>query len=142
MRRSCVVGCAVLVSTVVWQPMGCAASRPGSGTEPCATGWMQIQGGVCIRFSKLEQSDHPPAELVAMDLLSRTGYVHLNLRVAVFRGDQKWCAFPGVLSLYQIEPDRQYAFRVPCPTSGTPVQTGEPRLVVEVDEAIEMPRRQ
>jgi hypothetical protein len=104
-------------------------------------GWMPIQGGVCIRFNRLEQENDPRADLVAMDLLSRTGYVHLNLRVAVFRGEQKWCAFPGVLSLYQIERDRQYAFRVPCSRTGTAVESGDPRLVVEVDEAIEMPRR-
>ncbi len=103
-------------------------------------GWMQIAGGVCIRFSKLEQGDDPRGKLVAMDLLSRTGYVHLNLRISVFRGAQKWCAFPGILSLYQIEPNHQYAFRVPCSMSGAPVDGGEPRLAVEVDEAIEMPR--
>jgi len=43
---------------------------------------------------------------------------------------------------HQIEPNRQYAFRVPCSMSGTPVESGEPRLVVEVDEAIEVPHRQ
>ena len=169
MRARSVVECALLASTFVWQVAGCAASsaasrtessraaavparngieapsqthQPSSGAnaEPCAMGWMQIAGGVCIRFSKLEQGDDPRGKLVAMDLLSRTGYVHLNLRISVFRGAQIWCAFPGILSLYQIEPNHQYAFRVPCSMSGAPVDGGEPRLAVEVDEAIEMPR--
>src|SRR5229473_7002827 len=112
-----------------------------ANAETCAIGWMQIPAGVCVRFSELEQSDDLRSDLVAMDLLSKTGYVHLNLRIAVYRGEQKWCAFPAVLSLYQIEPGHQYAFRVPCSKSGTPIESGEPRLVVEVDEAIEMPRR-
>jgi hypothetical protein len=169
MRASSVMGCAFLASSLISQIAGCAASRPVSGTEssrtaavqgkngieapsqthepssganaePCAMGWMQIAGGVCVRFSKLEQGDDPRGKLIAMDLLSRTGYVHLNLRISVFRGAQKWCAFPGVLSLYQIEPNHQYAFRVPCSMSGAPVDSGEPRLAAEVDEAIEMPR--
>src|SRR5713226_3332401 len=147
MRASSVMGCAFLASSLISQIAGCAASRPVGGTEssradaePCAMGWMQIAGGVCVRFSKLEQGDDPRGKLIAMDLLSRTGYVHLNLRISVFRGAQKWCAFPGVLSLYQIEPNHQYAFRVPCSMSGAPVDGGEPRLAAEVDEAIEMPR--
>jgi hypothetical protein len=135
MRSCCLVLPAVLLA--------CAAPRPdkSANVEPCAAGWIPLQGDVCIRFAKLEQGDDPRSDLVAMDLLSRTGYVHLNLRIAVYRGEQKWCAFPAVLSLYQIEPGHQYAFRVPCSKSGTPIESGEPRLVVEVDEAIEMPRR-
>jgi hypothetical protein len=164
-----VTRCALVTSALISQIAGCAPSRPvgttessriaavppkngieapsqirepsnSANAEPCAMGWMQIGGGVCIRFSRLEHGDDPRADLVAMDLRSRTGYVHLGLRVAVFRGLQKWCAFPSVLSLYQIEPDRLYAFRVPCPVSGVPGERGEPRLAVEVDEAIEMHR--
>jgi len=111
-----------------------------ANAETCAVGWMQIPGGVCVRFSKLEQSDDLRSDLVAMDLVSKTGYVHLNLRIVVLRGAREWCAYPGVLSLYQIEANRQYAFRIPCATSGTPIDSGELRLVVGVDEAIEMPR--
>ena len=101
---------------------------------------MRIPAGVCVRFSKLEQSDDLRSDMVAMDLVSKTGYVHLNLRIAVLRGAQEWCAYPAVLSLYKIEANRQYAFRIPCSRSGTPMDSGELRLVVEVDEAIEMPR--
>src|SRR5713226_2040145 len=115
MRASSVMGCAFLASSLISQIAGCAASRPVGGTEssraaavqgkngieapsqthepssganaePCAMGWMQIAGGVCVRFSKLEQGDDPRGKLIAMDLLSRTGYVHLNLRISVFRG--------------------------------------------------------
>ncbi len=173
MKASLVMECALLASTVMLQMLGCAASRAGSGTEssravdvpaqngieapgqthepssganvePCAKGWMQIQRDVCIRFSKLEPGDDPRFDLVAMDLLSRTGYLYLNLRIAVYRGAQKWCAYPGVLSLNRIEADRQYPFSVPCSVSGTPgeSESGELRLVVEVDEALEIPRPQ
>ena len=167
-RRSSASACALIA--LVSQMAGCAASSRSAGAEStradaapakngveapaqtreqpsqsayaekCAVGWMQIPGEVCVRFSKLEQSDDLSSDLVAMDLLSKTGYVHLNLRIAVFRGAQEWCAYPGILSLYQIEANRQYAFRVPCSTSGTPIDSGELRLVVGVDEAIEMPR--
>ena len=167
-RRSSASACALIA--LVSQMAGCAASSRSAGAEStradaapakngveapaqthelpsqsanaetCAVGWMQIPGGVCVRFSKLEQSDDLRSDLVAMDLVSKTRYVHLNLRIAVFRGAQEWCAYPGVLSLYQIEANRQYAFRIPCSTSGTPIDSGELRLVVDVDEAIEMPR--
>jgi hypothetical protein len=107
-------------------------------------GWMQIQRGVCIRFSKLEPGDDPRFDLVSLDVLSRTGYLYLNLRIAVYRGARKWCAYPEVLSLYRIEANRSYPFRVPCSLSGTPAEgeSGELRLVVEVDEALELPRPQ
>ena len=118
------------------------AEAPGNvaDAQTCAIGWMQIPAGVCVRFSKLEQSDDLRSDMVAMDLVSKTGYVHLNLRIAVLRGAREWCAYPAVLSLYKIEANRQYAFRIPCSRSGTPMDSGELRLVVEVDEAIEMPR--
>ena len=76
-------------------------------------------------------------DVVAISLVSKTDYSHLGLRVAVFRGAERWCAFPTVLSLAQIEANHEYDFRVPCSMSGKPIDSGEFRLVVEVDEAIE-----
>lgn len=171
MKASLMMEYALLASTVMLQMVGCAASRASRGTEssraldvpaqngieapgqthepssganaePCAMGWMQIQRGVCVRFSKLEPGDDPRFDLVAMDVLSRVGYLHLNLRIAVYRGARKWCAYPEVLSLYRIEANRPQSFRVPCSLSGTrgESESGELRLVVEVDEALEIPR--
>ena len=146
-------GRAPLACAVVLHLAACAAPSHDAGTrpdrpdairanepakqKPCAGGWIPVHQALCVRFSGLEQGNSPPVDLVAMSLVSKTDYAHLGLRVAVFRGPEKWCAFPGVLSLAQVEANHEYAFRVPCALSGKPLENGEFRLAVEVDEAIE-----
>lgn len=146
------LGRALLACGVVCQVVGCAPrcnadhrsdradvalANESATAPPCANGWMPVDKALCIRFSGLEHGEEPPLDLVAFSLVSKTDYVHLGLRVAVFRGAEKWCAFPTVLSLAQIEANHDYALRVPCSMSGKLVGRGEFRLVVEVDEAIE-----
>ena len=135
-----VVGCPKAPDTAGTQSAraDAALARESATAGTCAPGWTQAQQDLCVRLSKLEPCNEPPVDLVALDLLSKTDYVHLGLRVADFRGPEKWCAFPTVLSLSQIEANHEYAFKVPCSLSGKPLEAGEFRLVVEVEEAIEM----
>ena len=153
MKLSSLVGRALLAYAFVSQLVECTAQRgnaagrsdradatlasDGATKTSCASGWIPVGNTLCIRFSGLHQADEPPVNVVAMSLVSNTDYSHLGLRVAVFRGAESWCAFPTVLSLAQIEANHEYDFRVPCSMSGKPIDSGEFRLVVEVDEAIE-----
>ena len=153
MKLSSLAGRALLAYAVLSQLVECTAPRcngagrtdradatlasDGAMATSCASGWMPVDKALCIRFAGLQQGDESPADVVAMTLVSKTDYAHLGLRVAVFRGAERWCAFPTVLSLAQIEANHEYDFRVPCSMSGKLVDSGEFRLVVEVDEAIE-----
>lgn len=142
------IGRALLTWAVVSQAAGCAprcSREDGSGRADavpakeaaCASGWAPVGTTLCVRFSGMERGDEPPVDLVAFRLVSKTDYAHLGLRVAVLRGAERWCAFPTTLSLAQIEANHDYDFRVPCSMSGKPIDRGEFRLAVEIDEAIE-----
>src|SRR5262245_27470900 len=130
------IGRALLTWVVVSQVAGCAprcSANDRSGRADaalaqggaCASGWMPVGKTLCVRFSGLEQGDEPPVDLIAFSLVSKTDYVHLGLRVAVFRGAERWCAFPTTLSLAQIEANHEYDFRAPCSMSGKPLDRGE-----------------
>ena len=142
------IGRALLTWAVVCQAAGCAprcSAEDRSGRADaalaketaCANGWTPVGKALCVRLSGLERADEPPVDLVAFSLVSKTDYAHLGLRVAVFRGAERWCAFPTILSLSQIEANHEYDFRAPCSMSGKLVQRGELRLAVEIEEAIE-----